>query len=241
MSFTQNFDRESCPGISLSNLDDDLMGWFVARALSARGLALPDSSKPEALLKHLELWREGQPTKGALLLFGRKPQSQLKTALIKISCFAGTAPSSKRAKTTVKGSAFDLIDGALDFIQTRDESVTPLPFKIPADVLREALVNAVAHRDYTVDASIDVTLLKDRVEIWSPGALSPSLTIDALRRPHQSFPRNPRLAHCLYLSRYSERVGTGTRDMIMTTRGVGLPVPLYSIRDNGFLVTFTGQ
>jgi predicted HTH transcriptional regulator len=103
------------------------------------------------------------------------------------------------------------------------------------------------HRDYTSSGSVQVMLFSDRVEVWNPGALPPSLTIEKLRRPHGSVPANPLLAEALYLVRYIERMGTGTRDMIRLCRAAGLSEPEFSI-SNGFIATvrcpeahFTGE
>jgi predicted HTH transcriptional regulator len=77
-------------------------------------------------------------------------------------------------------------------------------------VIREAIVNAVAHRDYTSNGSVQVMVFADRVEVWNPGSLPPSLSLAQLRQPHGSIPANPLLAEPLYLTQYIERLGTGT-------------------------------
>lgn len=232
MSNTSPFERVPCQHATIGDLDQETIEWFASRA--TRSAHLPDVSKPETLLTHLELWNDGCPTNGAVLLFSRKAQKFLKSSTIK--CTTANVSSARTPRPEImKGTIFDLVDGALDFL----ESSTTAGFKIPHDVLLEAVVNAVAHRDYSSPRSIEIGVSPGRIEIWNPGEHPPALTIDALRRPHQSFPRNPRIAQCLFLARYTERIGTGTRDMIMTTRGVGLPVPQYSVRDGGFLVSFS--
>jgi predicted HTH transcriptional regulator len=107
---------------------------------------------------------------------------------------------------------------------------------MPIEVVREAIVNAVAHRDYTSNGSVQVMLFTDRLEVWNPGHLPPSLTLEMLRQPHGSVPANPLLAESLYLTRYIERMGTGTGDMIARCRAAGLPEPEFSVRD-GFVCT----
>ena len=232
------FEKTPCLTASIADLDLQTMEWFVSRALNGRATALPQASNPEKLLTHLELWREDHPTNGAILLFGRPNHPLPKSYTVKCSRFANSLPAKKPSKrVSVKGTLFDLVDGTLDFLQPSADAA----FKLPGEVLREAIVNAVVHRDYTDERQIEVTATPDLIEIWNPGRLTPSLTVDMLRRPHQSIARNPQLSHCLYLSRYTERVGTGTRDMIMTTRGVGLPVPSYEVRDEGFLISFRAQ
>lgn len=79
-------------------------------------------------------------------------------------------------------------------------------------------------------------LFADRLEVWNPGTLSPPLTLAKLRKPHGSVPCNPLLAEPLYLTKYIERMGTGTGDMIRRCRSVGLDEPEFALTD-GFVVT----
>ena len=138
-----------------------------------------------------------------------------------------------------------MTDQALNFVLskidlavgTRAKSVqAPVEYELPPDVVREAIVNAVAHRDYTSNGSVQVMLFSDRLEVWNPGSLPPALTLDKLRKPHSSFPANPLLAESLYLAKYIERMGTGTRDMIQDCRNAGLLEPDFSLTD-GFVAT----
>jgi predicted HTH transcriptional regulator len=101
----------------------------------------------------------------------------------------------------------------------------------------EAIVNAVAHRDYASHASVQVMLFADRLEVWNPGQLPPALTPEQLRLPHASIPRNPLLAEPLFLTRYIERAGTGTLDMIALCREAGLPEPEFRQDGGQFVLT----
>ena len=118
-----------------------------------------------------------------------------------------------------KGTVFSLVDQAVDFVLskialsvgTRAESVqAPVAYEIPKEVVTEAIDNAVAHRDYTNDGSVQVMLIADRLEVWNPGRLPPPLTLEKLRVPHESVPGNPLLARAMYLVKYIEQMGTGT-------------------------------
>lgn len=102
--------------------------------------------------------------------------------------------------------------------------------------MTEAIVNAVAHRDYTDSSSVQVMLFSDRLEVWNSGRLPPQLTLEKLRVPHGSVPRNPLLAQSMYLVEYIERMGTGTLDMIKRCVESGLPEPKFSVED-GFIAT----
>ena len=133
-----------------------------------------------------------------------------------------------------KGDVFQLVNQAVDFvlskldyaIGTRAESVSiPSQYEIPKEIVSEAIVNAVAHRDYTSNASVQVMLFKDRLEIWNPGSLPYGWTTQKLKGIHNSVPANPLLAEPMYLTGYIERLGTGTSDIIRIADEAGLPEP----------------
>lgn len=97
--------------------------------------------------------------------------------------------------------------------------------------------NALAHRDYHSNASVEIRLFADRLEVWNPGALPGTLTLADLRSPHPSVPNNPLLAESLYLARYIEKAGSGTERMIELCRETGLPEPTFELRAGSFIVT----
>jgi predicted HTH transcriptional regulator len=99
---------------------------------------------------------------------------------------------------------------------------------------RETIVNAVAHLDYTSNGSVQVMPFSDRLEVWNPGTLPPTLTLARLRLPHGSVPGNPLLAESLYLTKYIERMGKGVDDMIERCRNAGLLEPEFYLTD-GFV------
>ncbi len=184
------------------------MVWFIDRARQVRGFPLPPNASASELLTHLNLLSHGQPTHAAVLLFGRQPQRFLISSEVKAAHFHGTAATTQ----------------------------APAAYEIPPEVIREAIVNAVAHRDYTSNGSVLVMVFADRVEIWNPGSLPPSLSLAQLLQPHGSIPANPLLAEPLYLTQYIERLGTGTGDMIRRCREAGLPEPVFALED-GFRIS----
>ena len=171
-----------------------------------------------------------------------------KPRLIFVKCahFHGTEVAKPIPSYQVyKGTAFEVVDQAVDFVLskinlavgTRAASTqAPVTYEMPQEVVREAIVNAVAHRDYTSNGSVQVMLFADRPEVWNPGTLPPSLTLEKLRQPHGSVPANPLLAESLYLAKYIERMGTGTGDMIARCRHAGLSEPEFALTD-GFVTT----
>lgn len=243
---TGPFDASPCPKATLVDLDEDGMATFLRRARRARGFPLPEEAAPEELLSHLSLFNVGRPTNAAVLLFGRQPQRFLISSEVKCAHFHGTRAAKPIPSYQVyKGTVFELVDQAVDFVMskinlavgTRAESTqVPVEYELPLEVVREAIVNAVAHRDYTSNGSVQVMLFADRLEVWNPGSLPASLTLEMLRQPHGSVPGNPLLAESLYLAKYIERMGTGTEDMIARCREAGLPEPQFALTD-GFVVT----
>lgn len=101
----------------------------------------------------------------------------------------------------------------------------PVTYEVPQEAVGEAIVNAIAHRDYTSNASVQVMIFSDQIKIWNPDQLPPPLTLKALSRPHASIPYNPLLAEPLFLTGYIEKAGTGTLDMIGLCEQTGLPAP----------------
>ena len=79
-------------------------------------------------------------------------------------------------------------------------SQIPVDYELPREVVAEAIVNAVAHRDYASNASVQVMLFADRLEVWNPGELPAPLTVAELWRPHASIPRNPLIAEPMFLA-----------------------------------------
>jgi len=110
----------------------------------------------------------------------------------------------------------------------------------PIEALREAVVNAVVHRDYSrIGETIRVFFYSDRVEVHSPGLLLPGITPEDLAQMRvTSRPRNPLLAQFLRdIPGYMERVGTGIRLMINEMRRLELPDPEF-VEQHEFVVIF---
>ena len=240
------FDAAPCAKATLDDLDIEQMAQFIRTARHVRQFPLPEGTPPEQLLEHLNLLNDGRLTNAAVLLFGRAPQRFLMSSEVRCAHYHGTEVAKPIPSYQVyKGTAFDLVDQAVDFvlskinrsIGTRAESVrAPRTYEIPAEVVTEAIVNAVAHRDYTSNGSVQVMLFADRLEVRNPGRLPVPLTLEKLREAHSSVPGNPLLAESLYLTEYIERMGTGTLDMIRRCVEAGLPEPEFAVSD-GFVIT----
>lgn len=241
------FDRSACDKAGLKDLSRKRIDWFLETASRERGFPLKQNTSTQALLTHLNLLDDGKPTNAAVLLFGANPQKFHRTAETKcIHCHSTEYRRPFASMQVYGGDLFEQADQARDFvlgkinrsIGTRATSITaPAKYELPPDAIGEAIVNAIAHRDYHSTASVEVRLFADRLEVWNPGVLPGTLTLDSLRNDHPSVPNNPLIAESLYLTRYIERVGSGTQTMIELCRETGLPEPDFELRQGSFVIT----
>jgi ATP-dependent DNA helicase RecG len=102
----------------------------------------------------------------------------------------------------------------------------------------EAITNAACHRDYADSGNVLVKFFDDRLEIWNPGSLPPGLTVDDLRKSHESKPRNKLIARAFFLIKYIEQIGTGTGRMITDCREAGVPESEFESRASSFRIVF---
>ncbi len=231
----QDFDAAPCVNSTLQDISEQAVRWFVDEARVERQFALEADTAVEDVLTHLDLMRENRPTHGAVLLFGKMPQRHIRSSDLTCLHFHGTEVVKPIPSQQVyRGTLFETVDKAVDFVMARlSRSVVPgkasprssVSYEIPFEAVREAIVNAVAHRDYASRSGVQVSVFADRIEVWNPGGLIEGLTTDQLRVPHASIRRNQLLCDPLYLAHYIERAGTGTLDMIRLCREAGLPEP----------------
>jgi ATP-dependent DNA helicase RecG len=243
---TRPFDASAAENATLADISEPKLRWFLARARAVRRFALAEDTPVGTALQHLNLLDAGRPTHAAILLFGAAPQRFLTTSEVKCLHFHGTEIEKPIPSYQIyKGTVFDLVDQAVDFVMskigrsvgTRSKSnAAPVTYELPTDAVAEAIVNAVCHRDYASKTSVQVMLFADRLEVWNPGELPEPLTPELLRVPHASLPRNPLLAEPLFLARYIEKAGTGTLDMIRLMGAAGLPTPEFR-QDGQFVLT----
>lgn len=110
-------------------------------------------------------------------------------------------------------------------------------WEFPYDAVREAVLNALIHRDYTSVGRVQIRVYNDRLVISNPGGLPENLTVSDLVKEHNSFPRNPAVAQTVYYTRLIEKWGTGTLRMRNACRAEGAPDPEFEARPKEFIVT----
>ncbi len=237
------FDQEVCEGASWKDIDADKVKWFLRTAKEKRNFPLPEDTPLKDVFIHLNLLSGDKLTNASILLFGKNPHKFHLQAETKCLQFSGTEVEKPFPSYHIyNGNLFEQIDRAVFFvlrsiklpvIQQEHTVQVKRPPEIPLFAVQEAIVNAVAHRDYNDSSGIQVMVFIDRVEIWNSGTLPSQLTIADLKKPHRSFPGNPLIAEVFYLAEYIQKAGSGTIEMVKQCRQAGLPEPEF-VNNRGY-------
>ncbi|HNS52399.1 MAG TPA: ATP-binding protein [Anaerolineae bacterium] len=185
------------------------------------------------------------PTLAGLLLFGLDPQRWARTARVLVVRYSGRLMADRFVKEEIAGSLPDQIRRAEAFVVSnlqRAVQITGLErdevAEYPADVIREVIVNAVAHRDYRIGDEIRVLLFSDRLECHSPGRLPGHVTLENL--VEERFSRNETIVQVLSEMGFIERLGYGIDRILRLSAEAGLPAPRFEETSGGFRVTLYG-
>lgn len=207
----------------------------------------PGTRDPMALLRGFGLMRGDQVMRAAVILFGRadRLEADYPQCLLRVAKFRGTDRTEFLDNRQFHGNAFELLMRGERFLRESlpvAGRVAPGLFErvddplYPTVALREALANAICHRDYSIGGgSVAVAIYDDRLEVTSSGCLHFGLTPEALFEPHESLPWNPLIARTLYRRGVIESWGRGTLKMVELMHQAGLPRP--EIEDAGGCVT----
>ena len=241
------FDTSPCDGATLKHISRKRIDWFLETARRERGFPLKPNTTTRAVLTHLNLIEDENPTNAAVLLFGTNPQRFHRSAETKcVHCHGTDYRRPFASQQIYSGDLFEQVDQSRDFVLAKinhpvgtrtSSAAAQATYEFPPDAVGEAIVNAIAHRDYNSKASVEIRLFADRLEVWNPGSLPTAIGVDGLRHDHPSIPNNPLLAESLYLARYIEKAGSGTQMMIALCREADLPEPDFEQRGGSFVVT----
>ncbi len=129
-------------------------------------------------------------------------------------------------------------------------------WEYPIEAIREAITNAICHRDYKIASNVQVRIFDDRLEVWGCGPLPEPLTVEDLKKEHRSILRNPLIGRCFFLAKFIEEWGTGTNKIIekclehglqeslapfqtlIEQSSLSLPEPLFEETSGSLVVTF---
>ncbi|MFZ5918183.1 MAG: ATP-binding protein [Chloroflexota bacterium] len=244
---TGDFETDTVDGASQRDLSDEIVQEYIVKREERGRISLSRPVK-EVLTEMGALTDAGQPTVTGVLLFGREPQFYLPQSSLIFVRFAGTEPRGPEGlpgysrREEIMGPLPRLIEAAWKVLweEMRVAAVVKglerqEQTEYPAFAVREALVNAVCHRDYRLKGRrIEVRMFDDRLEVISPGGLPGYITVDNLVDEH--FSRNPRIVGGLFQWGYIEELGLGIDRMIEDMVQAGHPPPEFKATPYSFTV-----
>ena len=240
-----HWDGTSVPGVSIKKLSAEALQIFRDRSAESRRMPAADLSLTDKpLLEKLKLTADGEVKRAAILLFYPDPEQFVTGAFVKIGFFrSGT---DLRFQDEVHGSLFTQVDKVLDLLLTKYTEAT-ISYRgvqrierspVPEDALREALHNAVVHRDYSIPSPIQIRVYVDRICIWNPGQLPPEWNVGKLMDKHASYPFNPDIANVFFRAGMVEAWGRGIEKILESCAAVGNPQPEIRCEQGDFWIEF---
>ena len=240
-----SWDAYPAKGANIQDIDDESVRRFVRRAKSERRLGIQKSIPVKESLERLDAMKGSTLTNAAILLFGKNPQKFFSQAEVRCARFKGIEPLEFIDMKVFGKTVIDQREDALEFVKEHitlraiikgTERVET--WEYPIEAVREAITNAVCHRDYQKPSSVQVRIFDDRLEVWGAGPLPQPLTIEDLTRRHDSVLRNKIIGKCFFLINFIEQWGTGTNRIVEECRSHGLPDPLFEEAAGNMMVTF---
>jgi ATP-dependent DNA helicase RecG len=243
----QRWENQPAAAYRARDLDGREIRRTAVEAVHAGRLQTPVESKSEVLRK-LHLLQVGGVAQAAVVAFAKEVLPGYPQCGLRMARFRGIKKDEFLDQRQIHGHAFALLEEAMVFLSRhlpvagRFEPgvLTRLDEPLfPTLALREALVNAICHRDYSiVGGAISIAVFDDRLEIASTGTLPHGITVNDLKRDHTSKPRNPLLAEVFYRRGLIERWGRGTQKIVSLCVQAGHPEPEFEERTGEVIVRF---
>lgn len=241
----KRWDGVPAPKIFVKDLKLETFEFFRKRAFKSKRIdedSLTDSN--EHLIENLQL-KEGEYLKrAAILLFHSTPEKFVTGAFIKIGYFQ--SDDDLKFQDEIHGNLFEQIEKTMDLLFTKYinaeisyEGINRVEkFEYPKEAVREALLNAIAHKDYSGGVPIQISVYSDKIIFWNEGQLPENWTVKTLLEKHASRPYNPDIANTLFRSGYIESWGRGTLKIIKECKQAGIPEPVFSYASSDISVEF---
>ena len=196
------------------------------------------------ILKKLNLTDSATLKRAAVLLFGSEPQRFYSHAFVKIGLFL--TETDIQTTDIVKGNLFEQLESALEILRTK-YLVSKIKYEdihrrdileYPYEALREAIINALIHRDYWGTSNVQIRIYPDKLVIMNEGSLPPEVPVEKLKTEHLSKPRNKLLAEIFFYAGFIEAWGRGTIKIVEKCLEQGLPEPDFMEENGVMTVTF---
>lgn len=231
------WENEIASGWELADLDAGEITRTIDEAIRRGRAEEPGTRSPGDLLRGLGLLKNRSLTRAAVVLFAKpdRLQAEYPQLLLRVARFKGTDKTEFLDNRRFFGNAFELMRRGEQFVNQNvpiagriipgvfEREDSPL---YPPAAVREALANAICHRDYSIGGGgVDIAIYEDRMEITSAGILHFGLTPAALMKPHASMPWNPLIANVFHKRGIIESWGRGTIKIMELMNTAGLPRP----------------
>ncbi|PIZ66382.1 MAG: transcriptional regulator [Candidatus Marinimicrobia bacterium CG_4_10_14_0_2_um_filter_48_9] len=241
----KHWDGVPIPHVGVSDLSSHTLETF--RQLSHRSRRLPEAILEESdksLIAKLHLMDGDYLKRAALLLFHPDPERFVTGAFIKMGYFE--AKADLRYQDEVHGELLNQVNQTLDILKAKYlkamisyEGIQRVEtFPVPEEALREAILNAVAHKDYSSGAPIQISVYADKIMIWNSGQLPQGWSVDTMIEKHQSLPFNPDIAKVFSLAGMIEAWGRGIERIFAACNAANVPDPEFKYEPTGLWVTF---
>ncbi len=242
----KTFDELILESATLEDIDDNSIKNFVKKAIKANRISKDANEESlEQLLENLQLIKDNKKLKNAaILLFGKNPLKFFGSVSFRIGKFSDN-DYDLHFQDIVEGNIFEMPDKVLDILKTKylkyEISYEGLQrierLEYPEEALREAILNAIVHKDYT-GVHIQLSVYNDKLILWNEGVLPNSLSISRLKEKHPSKPRNIDIANVFFKAGYIETWGRGIAKIIKACENYSIPEPVFEEIANGIQLTF---
>lgn len=239
-------------GAKIQLFDEKRMAEYLSRVKSERR-NLADNVSDDEILELMGVTSDGTPTLAGLMTFSKYPQ----TYFPQLCITAVALPGTEMGETGTDGERFidnkritgaipDMLEEAVEFVRTNSRTKTIIDDngkrvdknEYPIKAVREAILNALVHRDYSIyteNTPIRIEMYRDRMEVTNSGGLYGKISIDALEKVHPET-RNAALANMLELLNITENRYSGIPTMRREFLNAGLPAPNFSVIHGEFKV-----
>lgn len=240
------WDNLPLPAFSLNDVNDEIVErfkqWAAKKERIDKGVL---EEHKDVLMAKLHLMNGPYLTNAAMLLFAKDPEKWQLGAYVKIGFFENDADLLYQDE--VHGSILEQLDKIVELVHLKYMRAKITyggmqrieRYFVPEDALREALLNALCHKQYQSGIPIQISVYEDKLYIANHGCLPENWTLENLMRKHASSPYNPSIAHVFYLAGFIESWGRGIEKICAACKQAKLPQPTYTINPGDIMIKFT--